>query len=218
LRSNDFAGNAEAALTALPAVSLFISLLVIVNPALAVPVYLNLTRRCTARQRQGIALTAAAAVAAILVVAALFGTEILAVLRITVDALRAAGGVLVILLAIDLLWPPRPAPPTTEDPETQSPAIVPIAFPLLAGPGSIAVVISAAADYPGWAARGVIGVVIGAIALVALLGLLLAAPIYRLLGDTGLDVLSRLMAMVLLGVGVEMLVVGLGGMLPGLTR
>ena len=199
-------------------VSLFVSLLVIVNPALAVPVYLNLTRQCTGRQRQGIAITAAAAVAAILAIAALFGTEILAALRITVDALRAAGGVLVILLAIDLLWPRPAAPAATEHAEAQSPAIVPIAFPLLAGPGSIAVVISAAAEYPSWEARGLIGVVIAAIALVALVGLLLAAPIYRLLGDTGLDVLSRLMAMVLLGVGIEMLVVGLGGLLPALTK
>ena len=205
-------------MTSSPVVSLFVSLLVIVNPALAVPVYLNLTRQCTARQRHAIALTAAAAVAGILAIAALFGTEILALLSITVDALRAAGGVLVILLAIDLLWPRPAAPTASEDAEAQSPAIVPIAFPLLAGPGSIAVVISAAADYPGWAARGLIGVVIGGVALVALVGLLLAAPIYRLLGDTGLDVLSRLMAMVLLGVGIEMLVVGLGGSLPGLTR
>ncbi|SRR5579885_1697189 len=201
------------------AVQLFVSLIVLVNPALVVPVFLRLTAAGAAAQRRAIAATACVAVAAIFVVAALFGTAILAALEIDIAALRAAGGLLLTLMAIDMLRPPSAAPPAKDGAALdQSPAIVPIAFPLLAGPGSIAVVIGAAASYPGWEARGLIFLVIAAIALVCLAALLLAVPIYHLLGDAGLDVLSRLMAMVLLGVGLQMLAAGLGGLLPALAK
>ena len=89
---------------------------------------------------------------------------------------------------------------------------------MLAGSGSIAVIIAEAAKYPGWEARGLMSAVIGTIALVALAALLLAVPIYRLLGDAGLDVLSKIMGMLLLGLGLEMLVAGLGGLFPGLMK
>ncbi|MGH2585652.1 MAG: MarC family protein, partial [Dehalococcoidia bacterium] len=88
---------------------------------------------------------------------------------------------------------------------------------MLAGPGSIALVIAAAADNTGWDAEVTIAVVVLAIALTALAALLLAGPIQRLLGDGGLAVLSRLMAMLLLAIGLQMLVTGLGNLLPGLT-
>jgi multiple antibiotic resistance protein len=207
----------EATLTpAAAAVHLFVSLIVLVNPPLVVPLFLNLTKPCTPDQRRGVAVTAAVAVCGIFAIAALLGAEVLAALNIDINALRGAGGLLLALLAIDMVWP-RP-PPAAADGSAQSPAIVPIAFPMLAGPGSIAVVIAAAANYPSWEARVLIFAVIGTIALVALVALLLAVPIYRLLGDAGLDVLSKIMCMLLLGVGLEMLVDGLGGLLPGLMK
>jgi multiple antibiotic resistance protein len=200
------------------AMNLYVSLIVLVNPPLVVPLFLNLTARYTSTQRRAVALTAGATVAAIFLIAAFFGEDILAALSITVDALRAAGGIILALIAIDMLWPPPVAAATASGPSTdQSPAIVPIAFPMLAGPGSIALVIAAAADNAGWDAEAAITVVILAITLTALTALLLAGPIKRLLGDGGLAVLSRLMAMVLLGIGLQMLVVGLGNLLPGLT-
>jgi multiple antibiotic resistance protein len=197
-------------------VHLFVSLIVLVNPPLVVPLFLNLTKPCTPAQRQAVAVTAAVAVFGIFAVAAVLGAQVLAALSIDVDALRGAGGLLLTLLAMDMVWP-RPPPPAAAG-DAQSPAIVPIAFPMLAGPGSIAVIIAEAARYPGWEARDLIFAVIAAIALVALVALLLAVPIYRLLGDAGLDVLSKIMGMVLLGVGLEMLVSGLGGLLPGLLK
>jgi multiple antibiotic resistance protein len=197
-------------------VHLFVSLIVLVNPPLVVPLYLNLTKSYTPAQRRGVVLAATAAVCGIFVVAAVVGAEVLAALNIDVNALRGAGGLLLALLAIDMVWP-RP-PPAAAGGSAQSPAIVPIAFPMLAGPGSIAVIIAEAAKYSGWEARGLIFLDIGAIALVALVALLLAVPIYRLLGDAGLDVLSKIMGMLLLGLGLEMLVTGLGGLLPGLTK
>jgi multiple antibiotic resistance protein len=200
------------------AMNLYVSLIVLVNPPLVVPLFLNLTARYTSTQRRAVALTAGATVAAIFLIAAFFGEDILAALSITVDALRAAGGIILALIAIDMLWPPPVAAATASGPSTdQSPAIVPIAFPMLAGPGSIALVIAAAADNAGWDAEAAITVVILAITLTALTALLLAGPIKRLLGDGGLTVLSRLMAMLLLGIGLQMLVVGLGNLLPGLT-
>jgi multiple antibiotic resistance protein len=204
-------------LTPEAAVHLFVSLIVLVNPPLVLPLYLNLTKQDTPAQRRAVALTATAAVCGIFVVAAVVGAEVLAALNIDINALRGAGGLLLALLAIDMVWP-RPPPAAAAGDGAQSPAIVPIAFPMLAGPGSIAVVIAAAAQYPGWEARVLIFAVVGAIALVALVALLLAVPIYRLLGDAGLDVLSKIMGMMLLGVGLEMLVSGLGGLLPGLMK
>jgi len=204
-------------LTSAAAVHLFVSLIVLVNPPLVVPLFLNLTKPCTPAQRQGVAVTAAVAVCGIFAIAAVVGAQVLAALNIDINALRGAGGLLLALLAIDMVWP-RPPPPAAADGSAESPAIVPIAFPMLAGPGSIAVIIAEAAKYPGWEARGLMFAVIGAIALVALAALLLAVPIYRLLGDAGLDVLSKIMGMVLLGVGLEMLVGGLGSLLPGLMK
>ncbi|MGH2588337.1 MAG: MarC family protein, partial [Dehalococcoidia bacterium] len=123
-------------MTVSSAMNLYVSLIVLVNPPLTVPIFLNLTARYTSAQRRAVALTAGATVAAIFLISVFFGEDILAALSITVDALRVAGGIILALIAIDMLWPRAVAAATASGPSTdQSPAIVPIAFPMLAGPG-----------------------------------------------------------------------------------
>lgn len=196
-----------------------IALLVILNPFMALPVFLELTRVHTLQERRRVARIAALAVIVVLVIAALSGETLLRWMGTSLGSFRVGGGIVLLLMALAMLRAEADRVRTTPDEEVDaarraSIAVVPIAIPLMAGPGAMGTVIVAmqrsAAPYHAW-------LILGSIMLVGLilwLVLRLAEPIGRALGDIGLNILNRVLGLLLAAIAVETMANGLKQLFP----
>ncbi len=194
-----------------------------VGPPDVAALFAALTHDNTAAERRAMALKGALIGAAILLFFALFGELVLANFGISLPALRTAGGILLLLIAIDMVFA-RPSGGTTTTREENKEAagktdlsVFPLATPLIAGPGAIGAAILLVADADGDPAK--ISIVIGALLAIVLLTLLLmlvATQVQRLLGVTGLQVLSRVIGVLLAALAVQFIFDGVAnsGLLP----
>ncbi|HFD81250.1 MAG TPA: NAAT family transporter [Gammaproteobacteria bacterium] len=200
-----------------------IGVLAIVNPLGAVPIFLSLCEDRSEAQCRQVAATAALAVAIILVLSTWAGDAILAFFGIGVPAFRAGGGLLILLMAINMLHARRGH--TRQSPEEadeasgkENIAVVPLAIPLMAGPGAISLVIVDAHQSSGWIDRLILSAGIILVALTVWIALRMATPIGEKLGITGLNIATRVMGLLLAAIGMQMLTAGLVELLPGLGR
>jgi multiple antibiotic resistance protein len=188
----------------------------VVDPLSAVPFFLAMTRDDSAERRRETALRAALAAWVVLSAFALAGHLIFQVLGISLAAFRIAGGIVLLLLALDMI---RTQPSRTRITEKEVEAgvaqediaIVPLAMPLLAGPGSIAtaiVLMAQARGGPWWRVLPVLGA-IAATAVASYLVLAGAARTERVLGRTGLAILERAAGLLLVGIAVQFMIDGL---------
>ncbi len=206
----------EAALT-----SFIATLFSMMNPIGNLGIFAGMTSDRPAAEATRIAWTCAGAVTLTLVVVAWSGPLLLQVFGITVDSLRAAGGVIVLLIGLGMIRNKsehQHSPAELEDAKPrESVAVVPLAIPIVAGPGTMAAVLVAAQQHASLLNKVEISVVI--LGLAAFCGLLFsfAAPIAERLGASGMGVVTRVMGMVLAAIAMGMLAEGLKGMLPGLA-
>ena len=206
----------EAALT-----SFIAALFSMMNPVGNVGVFAGMTAGRPGNQAERIAWTCAGAIAITLLIVAWSGSLLLDFFGITVDSLRAAGGVIVLLIGLHMLFNKsehKHSSTELEDAESRaSIAVVPLAIPIVAGPGTMATVLVAAQQHPSVLSKVEMSVVI--VALAALSGLLFsfATPISKWLGESGMGVVTRVMGMILAAIAMGMLAAGLKGMLPGLA-
>ena len=199
----------------------FLALLVIVNPVGAVPLFVSMTDQHTIDEKRRIARTASAAVAVVLVLAAIAGQPLLAFFGITIASFKVGGAILILLLAISMMH----ATPTGEKqtPEEareaedkESIAVVPLAIPLLSGPGAISTTIIYST---GRSSLSHILLIIACCLLVSLatwVALRAATPVSQWLGKTGVNIAIRLMGLLLAAVAVEIFTSGILVLLPGL--
>lgn len=127
-------------------IKIFTSLLAIVNPLGVIPIFVSLTRSSTEQERRHIARTTGIAVAVILLVAALIGKFLLNFFGISIASFKVGGGILLLLMSVAMMQAKHTQSKQTpeeaeEAEEKESIAVVPIAMPLLAGPGAISTVI-----------------------------------------------------------------------------
>ena len=190
---------------------LLVGLISIVNPIGAIPVFLDLTRE-RPRERRGIALQTSVAVLVILVVALLGGETVLEFFGIGLPSFRCAGGILVFLMALSMLRAEptgmRHTPQEVESARSDSVAVVPLAMPMLAGPGAVSTVIVYAHASRAWRHTGSMGAVITGTALATYAALRFAPFIERLLGQTGMNVVTRVMGLILAAIAVELIAGG----------
>jgi multiple antibiotic resistance protein len=201
------------------------ALFFVVDPVAAVPFFLAMTRNDTPEKRRDLALRASLIAGAVLVVFAVAGAWIFRALGLSLGAFKIAGGVVLLLLALDMIRTQPSRTRITEGEvaagaEKEDIAIVPLAMPLLAGPGSIAtaiVLMARARAGPWWHEIPVLVaiVVTAAASYVVLAG---AATTERILGRTGLAILERAAGLLLVAVAVQFMLDGLGETLPGLLR
>ncbi len=179
----------------------FVTLLVIMDPLGTAPIFISLTagRKPAARRRA--ALEAAAAAGGLVVVFALFGRLILDYLHVSVESLMIAGGLLLLLVALQMLRGEEFA-----QPQTANIALVPLATPLLAGPGAIAAVMVLTKRYEDGAGRAGVFLGILAVVVVVAIGLLLADQIARLLRPSIIQLLTRVMGLLLSAIAVQFIV------------
>lgn len=196
---------------------LFIALLAISNPlAGAVAVMAFMASRPSADPRR-IALVAATAVAVALLVVALVGDLVLTLFGITLDAFRVGGGLLLLLGALEMMRPKANSNAAIPaEASIVSFAVVPIAIPLLAGPGAISSVIVFSGLHEGASHRLLVMAVIVAVALILYLVLRAAPTVSRLIGTTGIAVFERVMGLIIAAIGVEFILDGIAGHFPQL--
>ena len=198
------------------AIHAFVTLFVIVDPISVAPIFLVLSERLTMRQRTRVALNATVIATVILIIFAFGGDYLFRVLGISIAAFSIAGGALLFLLAIDMVLVKRTGLRSTtvvEDREAESRediTVFPMAIPLIAGPGAIAsiLLLMSRAESDPLRQAVTIGVLIAVMAVAA--GILIAAGwTVRLLGVTGVNVLSRVFGIILAALAIQFILNGL---------
>lgn len=195
------------------------TLLLVVDAPAAVPLFLSMTESDTLEHKRRTAFRASVAGGIVLAAFGALGGVIFRVLGISLGAFRVAGGVLLFLLAIDMLRAQRSRQRTSPEEEAEGLdrpdiSIFPLAIPMLAGPGatSTVMVLVSRAEHP-WQYV----VVFSAIAMTSLisLGLLRSGlRVERRLGQTGMNVLQRVMGLILAATAVQFVVEGVATLLP----
>lgn len=212
-----------AMLEGLEYLKILVGLIVIVNPLGMVPVFLSMTSRDFPEDRIRIARTASITVGIVLVVSALFGEMLLGFFGISISAFRVGGGILILLMAIDMLNARRSRMKQTreeaeEAEEMETIAVVPLAIPLLAGPGSISTAILYSHMGSGWGHRFSLLLIIAVVVVTVWATFRLAVRFGQMLGTTGINVATRLMGLILAAIAVEFITSGAKELLPGLGK
>jgi len=181
----------------------FVTLLVIIDPVGTVPLFLGMTTGFEARERNRAAWQSVLVAALVIAVFALFGQQILIYLGITVASLQAAGGLLLLVVALDLL---RGETEGLSGARGSNIAFVPLGTPLLAGPGAIAAIMvfmrqADEADERLGIALGLAGVLV-----VLYLTLRFAGVMQRLLRQEGIELITRISGLLLTAIAVQLVV------------
>jgi multiple antibiotic resistance protein len=190
----------------------FTSVLFIVDPIAVVPSYLVVTRGETAAQRAATARRACVAAAVILVAFAIGGTLIFSVFGITLPAFRIAGGLILWLVAMDMLRAQRTTqestPELVEGEIKEDSAITPLAMPMLAGPGAISTVMVLAAQARTMPRKAIVYASIVVTALASWIVLRVAERLIERIGQTGIRVMTRIMGLLLAALAVQFVIGG----------
>ncbi|MBJ9921466.1 MarC family protein [Burkholderia cenocepacia] len=199
----------------------FISLLALINPVGAVPFFLSLTAQQTDDERRRTIRIASVSVFCVMTVTALLGQQIINFFGISVGSLEVGGGIIMLLMAINMLnaqiGNTRSTPEERHEAELKDNiAVVPLAIPLLTGPGSISTVIICAANAHHWYERAGLVAIGAVLAFLCFVAMRLAEPIANWIGRTGINIATRLMGLMLSALAVEFIVNGLRALLPAL--
>lgn len=194
-------------------ITAFATLFVVIDPPGLVPLFIALTRGMGPEQRRAMALRACIIATILLTLFGLAGESLLGFIGISMPAFRIAGGILLFLTALDMLFERRTQRREGQHPDANhDPSVFPLATPLIAGPGAIASMIlligQAGSGWPGTLA--VLGLML-AMMLATYLFLLASPPLERLLGRTGTVVITRLLGMLLAALSVQFVIDGVRG-------
>jgi multiple antibiotic resistance protein len=194
-------------------VSSFITLFVIIDPPGCAPIFAGLTAGATAAHRRAMAVRAVVVAAGILLVFALAGEPLLHALGIELASFRIAGGVMLFLIALEMVFEKRTqrredrAAKITEE-EADDVSIFPMAMPMIAGPGSIASVMLLTARSHGIEQTAVVMAALAANLVLMLLSLLAAGPLMRVMGAKIEAVITRLLGVLLAALAVQFVIDG----------
>jgi len=200
----------------------FVGIFAILNPLGAIPVYLSMTANKSELEIKRTSIKTAIAVAIILVISIWAGSALLQFFGITMPAFRIASGLLVLLVAISMFHA-KTSGATHTDQETieaaqkDDIAIVPLAMPLLAGPGAISLVIVNANQMDQWFEKILLSLGILILAIVIWLTLRIANSLGKLMGTAGINTATRIMGLLLAAMAVQSMIVGIVEAFPSLA-
>ena len=201
-------------------VSAFVTLFVVIDPPGCAPIYAGLTAGASGAQRRAMALRACLIATLILLLFALFGESFLSAMHIELDAFRIAGGIMVFLIALDMVFEKRTrrrearAEQILHDhppPEVEDVSVFPMAIPMIAGPGSIASIMLLMGRAQGVDQSLAILAALVLVMLLTLLSLLAAVPLLRLFGDRVEAVVTRLLGVILAALAAQFVINGVRG-------
>ena len=201
----------------------FITLAVIIDPPGCAPIFASLTSGTPEAHRRKMAVRSAAIAWCILVFFALLGEPLLRVLGISLSAFRIGGGIMLFMIALDMVFERRTqrreerAQSIEGTPQADDISVFPMAIPMIAGPGSIASIMLLTARAEGLGEGLVVLAAMTLIILLTLASLLAAGPLMRLVG-AGLEaMITRLLGVILAALAVQFILDGLERSLPGLA-
>jgi multiple antibiotic resistance protein len=198
---------------------LLVALWALVHPLGAVPIFLSLTET-RPTERRHIGLVASTATAVILIASVFVGQALLLAFGITIPSFRIAGGLLILFAALAMMQTPERGAPeklahsqgSTAD---ASVAVVPLAIPILAGPGAISTVIVYAHMSAALSHHLLICAIVVAVAASTFVVLRLAVVLASLIGRTGMRVFTQIMGLLIAAIAVEFITQGLAAIFPG---
>ncbi|MEO1703899.1 MAG: MarC family protein [Pseudomonadota bacterium] len=191
-------------------ITAFATLFVIIDPIGLAPLFAALTQGMETRARRAIAIRSCVVAFGILLLFGIAGEALLGFVGISMAAFRIAGGALLFLTALDMLFERRQERRDGQAEQRPDPSVFPLAVPLIAGPGSIATMILLAGQTAGDPAMtaGIFGVM-GAVIAITFLLFLAGGLIERGLGRTGINIVTRLLGMLLAALAVQFILTGL---------
>lgn len=194
-------------------ITVFVSLLVVIDPIALAPLFIALTKGQDARHRRMVGLRACLVAFGLLTLFGLTGSGLLEFLGISMPAFRIAGGLLLFLTALDMLFErrtPRRQGQAEEADEHDDPSVFPLAVPLIAGPGAIAtMILLAGAEGIGAADVFAVHLVMFTVLVAVFASFLLAPTMERLLGPVGINVVTRILGMLLAALSVQFVIDGI---------
>ncbi|MGD9811145.1 MAG: MarC family protein [Sphingobium sp.] len=196
-------------------VSAFVTLFVIIDPPGCAPIYASITSEADVAQRRSMAIRAVAIASLILLVFALYGKQLLSVLGIELNSFRIAGGIMLFMIALDMVFEKRTqrredrAQKIIDTPEIEDVSVFPMAMPMIAGPGTITSVMLLMARADGFEERAVVLGAMAANLLLMLVALLAAGPIMKVLGAKIEAVITRLLGVLLAALAVQFVIDGI---------
>jgi multiple antibiotic resistance protein len=194
----------------------FLSLLVVVDPAGLVPAFISAAGSRSATVQRSIARRAILIAGGILLAFAIAGDRLFSYLGIQLGAMQIAGGILLFRIAMDMVFAQLRRETAEEEAETRSRqdiSVFPLAIPLIAGPGTIASVLILGSETRGAPGAFLVVLIAGAVVLaLALASLLLARRLSALLGQTGINVVTRVLGLILAALAIQYVANGLVGL------
>jgi len=182
----------------------FVTLFIVVNPISVLPVFLAVTQGFDAPTRRRVALISVLASFGVLVCFIIGGGFLLEKMGISLRSFQIAGGIILFLVALDMVRGASYVPPTGAGDQVTSVAIYPLAVPKIAGPGTMLTVVLLTDDHRFEVVQLALTTGVLALVLAITLGILfLAAPIARLIGDAGTNIIGRVMGMILVALAVH---------------
>ncbi len=197
-------------------ISAFVTLFVVIDPPGCAPIYASLTGGATPIHRRAMAFRAVGIAAGILLLFALWGKQLLGVLGIELDSFRIAGGIMLFMIAMDMVFEKRTQRRedraqkiNSEDPHVEDVSVFPMAMPMIAGPGSIATVMLLMSRANGMSERLVVLAAVALTLALMLAALLSAGPLMALLGKKIEAVITRLLGVLLSALAAQFVIDGL---------
>ena len=195
--------------------SAFVTLFVIIDPPGCAPIYAGLTRDVPARQRRAMAVRSVLIAGSVLVFFGLLGEDFLRILGIGLPAFRIAGGIMLFLIALEMVFEKRTArrehraQEVQESPEIEDVSVFPMGIPMIAGPGSIASVMLLVGRSDGLDQTLVVFAALLSVLLLTLIALMAAGPLMRLLGHKMEAMLTRLLGVILAALAAQFVIDGI---------
>jgi multiple antibiotic resistance protein len=195
--------------------SAFVTFFVVIDPPGCAPIFASLTAGANAAHRRAMALRSVAIASAILLFFALFGEDLLDALGISLAAFRIAGGIMLFLIALEMVFERRTerrekrADEVAATPEHEDISVFPMAIPMIAGPGSIASIMLLMARSNGLDQSLVVLGALAAILVLTLLALLTAGPLMRLLGHRMEAMITRILGVILAALAAQFVIDGI---------
>ena len=188
------------------------SVLFIVNPIAVIPTYLVITQKDSAERRARTARRACISAAAILIAFAVAGRQIFSVFGITIDAFRVAGGLILWVVAMDMLHGERRTQEgqqeITEGASKEDVALAPLAMPMLAGPGAISTIMVLSSQAAGMSEKIAVYVAIIVTMAIAWVVLRVGDKVVLRMGETGIRVMTRIMGLLLAAIAMQFVISG----------
>ena len=192
-------------------VTSFVTLFVIIDPIGLAPFFVAITQGMSARRRRSVALRAVMVGGGVLILFSILGESVLGFVGISMPAFRIAGGILLFLTALEMLFNRRSQrrEDQSEDDTEGDPSVFPLAIPLIAGPSAITSVILLTENHPGGLGIGQVTLVMVSVLILVYVMFAIGPLLERLLGKIGINVVTRILGMLLAALAVQFVMDGI---------